>query len=878
MKNLVILSTVLMLLVGLSFAQDITPIAEIQDTTGTGSDESAMIGETVTIQGIVSAESYAFGGSYYFVQDAEAKWSGIKVYDYERGAAYGDSVQITATVAEYDGVTELTDVTDYTIIDSTRHEVKPIEVATGDIGTGAAEAEAYEGVLLKVGQSEITNPDAGYGQWLIDDGSGEVMIDDAAEFYFNAANYDSVLSLVGVLEYSYGDHKLLPRLAYDIESGGKYTRIQRIQQVRHSDLLKAPKDGESDVSYMVDDTMTVKAVVTMPTGLSYAGAGIKFIMEEPEGGPWSAILSYHEDSTAYPTLYEGDLVELTGYIGEYNTGSSNMTEFWITSPIQVLGWGQELPPVDTVNTGDLRLPVTAEQWGNVMVAVKDAKVTATSLQYDLFTVDDGTGGVNIGSDSDSISAETVPDPPFGTTFKYIKGWIYHHYGSYDDSTTYKLVPLYKEDLVKSAGPPQMTNASRSPGIPKPGEKVDISVDVSSTIEIDTVFASIEIYDIAGWNGETDPDLITKDTVGLTLSEGITYTGQIPEYSADHGILYHMVAVNDTGRATMPTDIESAKYGYYLLEDGLTIPNLQISPYGPSLYDGYDVEVSGVVTVDTTFNNNYEAYVIQDEAAPWNGISVFGVGELLSRGDEIKVYGQLTENNPDWSYKWEHNTVILADSIELLSEDNTLPSPIEVNTNELSNDSESAEMYESVLVKSNDVEVTSLNDYDWSLDDGSGSCLLDDDAATSDLYNWFWGDDTLNAGDSLNFAQGPFIFSFGTFKITPRDLNDVDKLTAVENHNDNIANSYKLKQNYPNPFNPTTHVAFQIPEPKRVNISIYNILGQKVRTLTSRKFATGSHILIWNGKNDNGATVPSGAYFMRMEAGNFTQVKKMLFLK
>jgi hypothetical protein len=873
MKKLVFFCFLLLLITGIAVGQTITPIAEIQDTTGTGSDESKMKGETVTISGIISAESWAFENDYYFVQDAHAKWSGIKVYDPGRGTAYGDSVKITGTVDEYNGLTEIKDVTEYTILDSLK-SVHPIEVATGDIGTDAADAEAYEGVLLKVGQSEITNPDAGYGQWYIDDGSGEVMVDDEAEYYFNPADYDSVRSLIGILEYSYGDHKLLPRLALDIESGTKYTRIQRFQQVRYSDLLKAPRDAASDTSYMNGDTITVKAIVTMPTGLSYAGDGIKFILEEEEGGPWSAVLSYHEDSTAYPQLFEGDLIEMNAYVGEYSTGPSNMTELWITSPIQVLNWELELPPVDTINTGDLRHPTTAEQWGNVMVAVKDAKVINLEPQYELFSVDDGTGEILIDDDSDSLAGYI--DPPKGAVFKSIRGWVYHHYGSYEDSTTYKLEPLYEDDLVLAEGPPMMTTCTREPEVPTAADEVEVTVDVSTNSELESVNLITEKWDFS----DPDPEnieFIESNTIAMENTEGNLYAGTIPAADNDEAIIYYVVATDTADRfSTMPKDTATSKYGYVIREEGLKISDIQFSPFTikKSLYNGYNVEVSGVVTVDTTFNNHYEAYVMQDGAGAWNGVCLFGITEFLNRGDEIKVYGQVHENNPAWTYKWGNNTVILTDSFEVLSEGNSLPGPVELTTAELSNDSEDAEKYESSLVKVTDAEVTSVNSYDWSIDDGSGSCLLDDDAAGSPLLSWF---DTLAVGNTISKAQGPFIFSFGTYKITPRDLADVGVGVAVENNN-NLAYSYKLKQNYPNPFNPTTHVAFQIPETKRVNISIYNILGQKVRTLASRKFTPGSHVMIWNGKNENGATVPSGAYFLRMEAGDFTSVKKMLFLK
>ena len=877
MKRLVFFALILILFASLVFGQTITPIADIQDTTGTGSDESAMKGETVTIRGIISAESWAFENDFYFVQDARAKWSGIKVYDPGRGTAYGDSVQITGTVEEYSGVTEITSVTEYTVLDSTTREVEPIPVSTGNITTGAADTEAYEGVLLKVGQSEITNPDAGYGQWYIDDGTGEVMVDDEAEYYFNPADYDSVRSLVGVLEYSYGDHKLLPRLAYDIVSGGKYTRIQRIQQVRYSDLLQTPQDASSDVSYLDGDTISVKAIVTMPTGLSYAGDGIKFIMEEEEGGPWSAILSYHEDSTAYPQLFAGDVIELTGYIGEYSTGPANMTEFWITSPIQVLNWGVELPPVDTINTGDLRHPTTAEQWGNVIVAVKDAEVVNLEPQYELFSVDDGTGEILIDDDSDSLAGYV--DPPKGAVFESISGWVYHHYGSYTDSSTYKLEPLYKDDLVLSEGPPMMTTCTRQPGVPASNDEVEISVDVATNSELESVKLITQKWDFSSANYE-EASFIESDTLLMDNTEGNLYTANIPAANNDEGIIYYVVATDIEGRfSTMPKDTASKKYGYIIREGGLTISDVQYSPFPKrsSLYDGYNVEIAGVATVDTSFNSSFEAYMIQDGSGAWNGISAFGIMEELFRGDEVKLYGQISEENPAWTFKWGNNTVIIVDSVEVLSEDNEIPSPVTTNTGELSNDSEVAEQYESVLVKVDDAEVSSANQYDWSIDDGSGSCLLDDDAASGSLYDWFWGDDTLSEGDQINLAQGPFIFSFGTYKITPRDLNDVGEGVAVEKNN-NLAESYQLHQNYPNPFNPTTHIRFQIPASQKVNIGIYNILGQKIRTLAARNFTAGSHVIMWDGRNDNGVTVPSGAYFLRMESGQFTKVRKMLFLK
>ena len=88
----------------------------------------------------------------------------------------------------------------------------------------------------------------------------------------------------------------------------------------------------------------------------------------------------------------------------------------------------------------------------------------------------------------------------------------------------------------------------------------------------------------------------------------------------------------------------------------------------------------------------------------------------------------------------------------------------------------------------------------------------------------------------------------------------------------------LEQNYPNPFNPTTVIPFALPAGKEVDLAIYNVLGQKIRTLVKGPIAAGYHTLIWNGRNDAGHQVSSGVYFYLLETGQFRQTRKMLLVK
>ncbi|HTX99999.1 MAG TPA: FlgD immunoglobulin-like domain containing protein, partial [Bacteroidota bacterium] len=90
--------------------------------------------------------------------------------------------------------------------------------------------------------------------------------------------------------------------------------------------------------------------------------------------------------------------------------------------------------------------------------------------------------------------------------------------------------------------------------------------------------------------------------------------------------------------------------------------------------------------------------------------------------------------------------------------------------------------------------------------------------------------------------------------------------------------YELAQNYPNPFNPTTNIQFAVPRESRVVLTIYNILGQKIRSLVDDSRGAGRYEVTWDGKDDHGANVGTGLYLYRLQAGDHAIVRKMLLLK
>jgi len=90
---------------------------------------------------------------------------------------------------------------------------------------------------------------------------------------------------------------------------------------------------------------------------------------------------------------------------------------------------------------------------------------------------------------------------------------------------------------------------------------------------------------------------------------------------------------------------------------------------------------------------------------------------------------------------------------------------------------------------------------------------------------------------------------------------------------------ELHQNFPNPFNPETTISFDLKEGTMVELSIYDMAGQHVRTLaTGQALSAGSYSYLWDGLNDSGVKVASGVYLYHLKSGEFTSVKKMALLK
>ena len=89
---------------------------------------------------------------------------------------------------------------------------------------------------------------------------------------------------------------------------------------------------------------------------------------------------------------------------------------------------------------------------------------------------------------------------------------------------------------------------------------------------------------------------------------------------------------------------------------------------------------------------------------------------------------------------------------------------------------------------------------------------------------------------------------------------------------------ELGNNYPNPFNPSTTIEYAVPQSGNVTIDIYNLVGQRIKTLVDDAFSAGRYKTVWDGKDNAGVNVSSGIYFYSISSGNVSIVKKMVLIK
>ena len=132
-------------------------------------------------------------------------------------------------------------------------------------------------------------------------------------------------------------------------------------------------------------------------------------------------------------------------------------------------------------------------------------------------------------------------------------------------------------------------------------------------------------------------------------------------------------------------------------------------------------------------------------------------------------------------------------------------------------------------------------------------------------SWMWVVEVTDGVDTTGSEPGYMMVDW-----------DISEMLAIDDAS--LPEAFALHNNYPNPFNPVTNISFDIPEVAEVTLEIYNVMGQKVRTLAQGQHEPGRYKIQWNATNDYGQALSSGMYIYRIQAGDFVSVKKLVLMK
>ncbi len=652
-----------------------------------------------------------------------------------------------------------------------------------------------------------------------------------------------------------------------------------------ADSIGTGATGANEDSPFLGDTLTVTGIVMHGTREINLGARWGTFMQDERGGPWSGFFVIQNDSTVGGTLLSaaqaGDKLKMTGIVGEFpaNANRQSISQFILitdpVTPVEFVDFGLPTPepilltPGDLGATGSSEDPTLTERWESTLVRFEGLTVLSnfSGQPGNIMTAGDETGTIALDDYFAGLrtfldnNAGVWPGFPAGTKIN-VNGYVRDVITGGQGRTT--INPVSFDAIETASSPPAISNIARNPVAVTSADAVVVSATIT---DAQTSVANAEVnYRVEGG---------AFQAVAMADAGSDTWEGTIPAQADGALIEYFLTAVDTEGdNTTSPGDTSSSKLFYFVRDAGLAIFDLQFTPFGDgnSSYSNLDVTVSGVVTSDSS---DFSFYFIQDGTDAWSGIDVQDNINNVKLGDNVTITGTVRE-------RFNETQIHQVTNVTVNSTGNTVPGPVVVQTGDLNTGSATAEQWEGMFVRVENVTV--VNEFpdgapgfgEFTVDDGSGPLRVDDLAPG--FAGQVGADTTFKLDDVIASISGIQYFSFGNHKLIPRNDADVMILPVSVEDNDLLPLTFALAQNYPNPFNPETTINFQVPEQSDVKIEVFNILGQRVRTLVNKQIAAGTYTIQWRGANDAGLSVSSGVYIYKMQADNFVKVQKMLFLK
>ncbi len=694
-------------------------IADVQGMV----DSSPYEGQVVTLTGIVSGLGTSGTGSF-FIQDAAAAWSGIQVYGTNAGLNIGDEVETTGEVEEYYGQTELLidGSEDYTVLSTGNERYAPLLLTAV-----AAQDEQYESVLARVEDGTCTQLPDEHGYWIIEDASGPIYVDDLCYEY--VPTLGECYHVTGIIYWTWDEYRLEPTGAADIElcAGGNQPPV----------ISNVDRDPNLPTSA---DPVTVTADVTDESGIDHVD-----LLYTVDGGG---------QNTVGMAVVTGDT--WGGDIPAQADGS--VVQYWVEA------------------TDDSMATTTSDTFSYT--------VTDELTCADLADVmaDDGDGYPLMFGQTVMVCGVLTAAHEFGTAGP---GYLTHATGStgvyggaFADSTSLAIgdevaivgeVGFYN-GLTQIVNSTSVTTTG-SPGAPAATVMTLAAINAdpepleASLLKVE----GVTLVDPENWPASGSSASLLIAQAGDTLTLRIDSDTDIDGTAAPTGE-FDVTGLLSQYDTSLPwTD------GYQILPRFLTDIETEIVPIEATIAEiqtpvdttdvspllGQTVITSGIVSGLAGAGDG--SFFIQEAAAAWSGIQVYGANAELAVGDEVELTGVVDEY-------FGLTQIAISDSTAytVLTSGNPPYAPLLLDI-----PTAFVEDYECVAVRVENVTCSNvdLGNGEWQIATETDTAVVDD------LFIYGLGF-TPTLGECYNI-DGAMYYSWDEFKIEPFTLEDIELCAGLE---------------------------------------------------------------------------------------------------
>ena len=671
-----------------------------------------------------------------------------------------DSVVVTGVVQEYYGKTEinLQGGGSVTVLAERRKVPPPTRINASDMG------EPYEGCLVFLENIVVYDDDIGYGEWLVYDTTDTIIVDDLGNYSYTPVIGDSIVLIRGIVDYSYGNFKLEPRGDYDIIRFNRPILAYFSHSVR-SDVANVEPRGNFDLdSVLVAWIKQAAFSVDFCIYSIWSWDVVNALKYQYDHGVSVRVIVEHDNLNSYTQSLENHGIPVIDDSFGANNGEGRMHNKFLIIDAR-----------DSTSTADDHVLTGSynPSWdpfyavNNIVVIHDDSVALAYTLEFNEMW------GSNTNT-PDPFNSKFGQNKTDNTPHQFnVYGIPVSVYFSPSDSPVQRL-----QDVISAADREiyfsaytfthqDVSNAMKS--------KWD-----SGTVMVAGVFDTSyfldsnhwsEAWDMLGLGGGNpwsppawvypdsqhailhhkymviDPDYASSDPTVVTGSMNWTYSGA--QYNDEN-----FVVIRDSIIAQQYLQEFAARYtessghwppGYFDISE--------IQANDPSDYEDLRVVTSGIVT--GVYYQSEKFFIGMRPQGPYRGIFVFAGPSTpyqVNEGDSVRIMGIVKEY---------YNLTEMDVSNGLVETINTglpLPDPVIVPTG-----TASSEPYEGVLVRVDSAICVDpdLGYGEWAVDDGSGSLIVDD------LGVPYSPDSGL-----MYSVTGPIYFSFGEYKIEPRDSSDI----------------------------------------------------------------------------------------------------------